>query len=55
MPNVFLPEQEILEGKLSRKGQRNALEGSLRRLQTDYTDFYYEHSIVKSSNALDNF
>ena len=32
---VFLPGQEIPEGKLSRKGLRNALESSLKRLQTE--------------------
>ena len=45
MPEVFLPGQEIPEGKTSRKGVRNALEASLKRLQTDYIDLYYEHRV----------
>lgn len=45
MPEVFLPGQEIPEGKTSRKGLRNALEASLKRLQTDYIDLYYEHRV----------
>ena len=35
---VFQPGQEIPEGKLSRKGITNALNDSLKRLQTDYID-----------------
>lgn len=50
MPNVFLPGQQIPEGKLSRKGLRNALEGSLKRLQTDYIDLYYEHRVPVDSD-----
>ena len=42
---AFLPGQEIPEGKLSRRGIRAALEGSLRRLQTDRLDLYYVHRI----------
>lgn len=45
MPEVFLPGQEIPEGKTSRRGLRNALEASLKRLQTDYIDLYYEHRV----------
>ena len=45
MPEVFLPGQEIPEGKTSRRGLRNALENSLKRLQTDYIDLYYEHRV----------
>ncbi|MCR5256858.1 MAG: aldo/keto reductase [Desulfovibrio sp.] len=45
MPGVFLPGQEIPEGKTSRRGLRGALEASLRRLQTDYVDLYYEHRV----------
>lgn len=50
MPSVFLPGQEIPEGKLSRKGLRNALAGSLKRLQTDYIDLYYEHRVPGDSD-----
>lgn len=50
MPSVFLPGQEIPEGKLSRKGLQNALEGSLKRLQTDYIDLYYEHRVPADSD-----
>ncbi len=42
---AFLPGQEIPDGKLSRRGIRAALEGSLRRLQTDRLDLYYVHRI----------
>ena len=45
MPEVFLPGQEIPEGKTSRRGLRNAVENSLKRLQTDYIDLYYEHRV----------
>lgn len=44
-PEIFFEGQEIPEGKTSRKGIRNALEASLRRLQTDYIDIYYEHRV----------
>lgn len=44
---AFLPGQEIPEGKLSRRGIRAALEGSLRRLQTDRLDLYYVHRIPR--------
>lgn len=47
---VFLPGQEIPEGKLSRKGLRNALESSLKRLQTEYIDLYYEHRVPENSD-----
>ena len=36
---VFQPGQEIPEGKLSKKGVTNALNDSLKRLQTDYIIF----------------
>ena len=45
MPEIFLPGQEIPEGKTSRRGLRNAVENSLKRLQTDYVDLYYEHRV----------
>jgi len=45
MPEVFLPGQEIPEGKTSRRGLRNAVENSLKRLQTDHIDLYYEHRV----------
>jgi aryl-alcohol dehydrogenase-like predicted oxidoreductase len=48
---VFLPGQEISEGKLSRKGTRNAVEASLKRLQTDYIDLYYQHRVPLDSNV----
>lgn len=47
---VFLAGQEIPEGKLSRKGLRNALESSLKRLQTEYIDLYYEHRVPENSD-----
>ena len=48
---ITLSGQEIPEGKLSRRGLRNALEGSLRRLQTDYIDLYTEHRVPLDSDV----
>lgn len=48
---VFQEGQEIPEGKLSKKGITNALNDSLKRLQTDYIDIYYEHRVPKDSNV----
>ncbi len=45
MPEIFITTEEIPEGKTSRKGLRNAVEASLKRLQTDYIDLYYEHRV----------
>ena len=44
-PEVFFPGQTIPEGKTSRRGVRNSIEASLRRLQTDHIDLYYEHRV----------
>ena len=51
MPEKFLPGQEIPEGKTSRRGLRNALEASLKRLQTDYVDLYYEHRVPQGKDV----
>ena len=51
MPEIFLPGQEIPEGKTSRRGLRNAVEDSLKRLQTDYIDLYYEHRVPPNRDA----
>lgn len=40
-----LPGQDMPEGKLSEAGIRKDIEGSLRRLQTDYIDLYTEHQM----------
>lgn len=48
---IALAGQELSEGKLSRKGIRKALEGSLRRLRTDYVDLYYQHRVPEGSNV----
>ena len=48
---VFQAGQEIPEGKLSKKGITNALNDSLKRLQTDYIDIYYEHRVPLDSNV----
>ena len=45
MPEIFITTEEIPEGKTSRKGVRDALEASLKRLQTDHIDLYYEHRV----------
>ncbi len=44
-----LDGQEFPEGKLSEAGIRRDLEGSLRRLGTDYIDLYLEHVIDDAS------
>lgn len=41
------------EDKLTRKGMRDALEASLKRLQTDYIDLYYEHRVPLDSHVED--
>ncbi len=46
------PTQNAKE-KLSREGIREAVEGSLKRLQTDYIDLYYEHRVPLNSNVED--
>lgn len=40
-----LPEHHFTEEKLSEVGIRKSLEGSLKRLQTDYVDVYIEHQM----------
>lgn len=45
-----LPGQNFPQGKLSREGLRGALEGSLKRLQTDHIDLYYEHRVPADSD-----
>ena len=47
---AILPGQERPEGKLSRAGIRQAVESSLRRLQTDYIDLYTEHRVPRESD-----
>ena len=44
-----LPGQDMPEGKLSEAGIRKDIEGSLRRLQTDYIDIYTEHQMEDGS------
>ncbi len=44
-----LPGQDMPEGKLSEAGIRKDIEGSLRRLQTDYIDLYTEHQMEDGS------
>lgn len=44
-----LPGQDMPEGKLSEAGIRKDIEGSLRRLQTDYIDLYTEHQMEEGS------
>ena len=48
---VPLPGQaNIVNGKFSFNGVRAAIEGSLRRLQTDHIDVYYVHRVPKEAN-----
>ena len=44
-----LPAHDFAEEKLSEVGIRKSLEGSLRRLQTDYVDVYIEHQMDDGS------
>lgn len=44
-----LPGQDFPSGKLSEAGIRKDIEGSLRRLQTDYIDIYTEHQMEEGS------
>lgn len=44
-----LPGHEDEDDKLSRAGIRKSLEGSLKRLQTDYIDLYIEHQTEEGS------
>ena len=44
-----LPGHDFAEPKLSEAGIRKALEGSLRRLSTDYIDIYIEHQMEDGS------
>ncbi len=44
-----LPGHDFAEEKLSEAGIRKSLEGSLRRLQTDYVDVYIEHQTDEGS------
>ena len=44
-----LPGQDMPEGKLSEAGIRKDIEGSLKRLQTDYIDLYTEHQMEEGS------
>lgn len=48
-----IPGQEIPGEKLSRAGIRKALEDSMKRLQTDYVDLYYQHRVPEGSNVED--
>ena len=44
-----LPGHDFSEPKLSETGIRKSIEGSLRRLQTDYIDIYTEHQMEDGS------
>lgn len=49
----FTQPNQTAKEKLSREGIREAVEGSLKRLQTDYIDLYYEHRVPLDSNVED--
>lgn len=44
-PRALVGQEHIEGGKLSRNGVRTAVEGSLKRLQTDRIDIYYAHRV----------
>ena len=48
-PAIF-PGQEQFKTKMCREALRFALEGSLKRLQTDYVDIYYLHRIPEGED-----
>lgn len=50
-PFLYPNQTSWAENKLTRKAIRNALEDSLKRLQTDYVDIYYEHRVPANSNV----
>lgn len=50
-PRALLGQEHIPGGKLSRNGVRAAVEGSLRRLQTDRIDLYYAHRVPEEADA----
>ena len=47
----FSQPTQIAKEKLSKEGIKEAVEGSLKRLQTDYIDLYYEHRVPLDSNV----
>ncbi|MGN0015213.1 MAG: aldo/keto reductase [Candidatus Gastranaerophilaceae bacterium] len=47
----FSQSTQTAKEKLSREGIREAVEGSLKRLQTDYIDLYYEHRVPLDSDV----
>ena len=47
----FSQPTQIAKDKLSKEGIKEAVEGSLKRLQTDYIDLYYEHRVPLDSNV----
>ena len=49
-PFLYPNQEGWAESKLTKKAIRNALEDSLKRLQTDYIDIYYEHRVPLDSN-----
>ncbi len=50
-PSPLMGQETIADGKLSRNGVRFAVEGSLRRLQTDRIDLYYVHRVPKGADV----
>lgn len=49
-PKIVAGQENWPEPKLTRSSIRKALEDSLRRLQTDYVDLYYEHRVPADSD-----
>ena len=49
-PFLYPSQQGWAESKLTKTAIRKALEDSLKRLQTDYVDIYYEHRVPLDSH-----
>lgn len=50
VPGTLAGQDKWDEPKMTRSSIRHALEDSLRRLQTDYVDIYYQHRVPLDSN-----
>ncbi len=49
-PYLLAGQEKYADNKLTKAAIKGALEDSLKRLQTDYIDLYYEHRVPLNSN-----